>query len=196
MTRTNNGADWTLPGTVKDRQSVTRDWQTVDQPLIDGVAVVEVKNVVTSRGHLTEIYRADWNLTPGNVAQVFQTVLEPGAISAWHAHAKTTDRLFAAHGRILIVLYDARRGSPTYGRLNQFRFGAVRPALVTVPAGIWHGVQNVASSPSILLNLVSECYSYEDPDHYRLPIDTKEIPFQFQSRLADALAQAGETKSS
>jgi len=172
---------------VKDRQSVTRDWQAVDQSLIDGVRIVEVKNVITSRGYLTEIYRTDWNLTPGQVAQVFQTTLEPGAISAWHAHAKTIDRLFVSSGLILIVLYDGRQGSPTYGQLNQFRFGSVRPALATVPAGIWHGVQNVASTPSMLLNLVSECYSYEDPDHYRLPVSSEEIPFKFQCGATGAL---------
>jgi dTDP-4-dehydrorhamnose 3,5-epimerase len=194
MNQRNSAQNWTLPGMVKDRQSVTRDWQVADQNLIDGVAVVEVKNVVTGRGYLTEIYRADWNLAPANVAQVFQTMLEPGTVSAWHAHAKTTDRLFAAYGRILIVLFDARQGSPTYGELNQFRFGGVRPALVTVPAGVWHGVQNVASAPSMLLNLVSDCYSYEDPDHYRLPMNTQEIPFQFQSNPSDALAQADNTK--
>ncbi len=37
MNQRNNVQNWTLPGMVKDRQSVTRDWQIVDQHLIDGV---------------------------------------------------------------------------------------------------------------------------------------------------------------
>ena len=187
MNPKDDAQNWALRGMVKDRQSVTRDWQAADQNLIDGVQVVEVKNVVTARGFLTEIYRADWNLAPGQVGQVFQTTLEPGGISAWHAHAGGIDRLFVSSGLILIVLYDGRRGSATYGRLNQFRFGSVRPALVTVPAGIWHGVQNIAGTPSLLLNLVSECYSYEDPDHYRLPMTSEEIPFKFQAGPTEAL---------
>jgi dTDP-4-dehydrorhamnose 3,5-epimerase len=193
MTHPKNPEDWTLPGMAKDKQSVTRDWQAFDQTLIDGVTVTEIKNVVTGRGYLTEIYRSEWKLEPAAVAQVFQTVLERGAISAWHAHAKTTDRLFVSTGRILIVLYDARQGSSTHGRLNQFRFGSVRPALVTVPAGIWHGVQNIANEQSVLLNLVSECYSYENPDHYRLPLNSGEIPFQFQAHAPDALEQGKST---
>jgi dTDP-4-dehydrorhamnose 3,5-epimerase len=196
MARQRNLKDWSLPGMVKDKQSVTRDWQAVDQPLVDGVAVIEVKNVPTNRGYLTEIYRGDWNLERGAVDQVFQTVLEPRAISAWHSHARTTDRLFASVGQILIVLYDGRQGSPTYRRLNQFRFGTVRPALVTVPAGVWHGVQNVSNSPSVLLNLVSDAYSYEHPDHYRLPVNSKEIPFQFHMEPQDALRQGDSSVDS
>ena len=183
--------NWGLPGMAQDKQSVTRDWQLVHQRLISGVAVVETKNVPLSRGYLTEIYRGDWKLEPGTINQVFQTVLDPGAVSAWHAHAQTTDRLFVSSGQILIVLYDARRESQTYGQLNQFRFGTVRPALLTVPAGVWHGVQNSASTVSILLNLVDRAYHYEQPDHYRLPVDSQEIPFQFRPYNQDALRPSG-----
>ncbi len=180
MTQPTIHNNWGLPGMTQDRQSVTRDWQAVDQSPIDGVTVVETKNVPLSRGHLTEIYRADWRLDPTAVAQVFQTTLEPGAVSAWHAHAQTTDRLFVSQGQIFIVLYDARRDSPTYGQLNRFIFGMVRPALVVVPAGVWHGVQNSPSGVGMLLNLVDRAYDYEQPDHYRLPFDSPEIPFQFR----------------
>jgi dTDP-4-dehydrorhamnose 3,5-epimerase len=106
-------------------------------------------------------------------------VLEPGAISAWHAHAHTTDRLFVSHGLMRIILYDARIGSPTHGVLNQMRFGTIRPALVCVPPQIWHGVQNVSSGAAILLNIVDVAYSYSDPDHWRVPEDCSDIPFRF-----------------
>jgi len=32
-------------------------------------------------------------------------------------------------------------------------------------------------TPSILVNLVDAAYSYDDPDHWRLPPDTPEIPY-------------------
>jgi len=37
---------------------------------------------------------------------------------------------------MLVVLYDSRTGSPTHGLINEFRFGALRPVLIVVPAGI------------------------------------------------------------
>jgi dTDP-4-dehydrorhamnose 3,5-epimerase len=170
---------WRLAGAVKDQQSITARWTPSALRLIDGVTIHEVANVPKSNGYLTEIFRRDWGASRGEVDQVFQVVLDPGRISAWHAHANTTDRLFVSYGRIRIVLYDAREDSPTHGLLNEFRFGTIRPALVHVPARVWHGVQNVWDGPSILINVVDRAYDYEDPDHWRIPADSPEIPFRF-----------------
>ena len=171
---------WTLDGVAQDEQSITKEWQLVGQNLIEGVIAREVINVQRSFGFLTEIYRGDWGLDDFGVDQVFQSVLEPGAVSAWHAHALTTDRIFINWGRMRIVLYDAREGSPTQGQLNHFVFGVTRPAMLVIPPRVWHGVQAVAKSgPSALLNVVDHAYHYEQPDHYRLPEDTDQIPYTF-----------------
>jgi dTDP-4-dehydrorhamnose 3,5-epimerase len=173
--------DWYLDGMKQDGQSITRDWQLLNQKLIDGVAVKQVNNVPTGYGHLCEVYRADWQLDGGGVDQVFFSVLEPGGISGWHVHGKTIDRLFVAQGQMLIVLYDARQSSSTHGQVNQFRLGTVRPALVLVPPGVWHAVQNIGPAASLLINVVDHAYQYEQPDHYRLPLDSEEIPYRFSS---------------
>lgn len=168
-----------LLGSRRDRQSITGDWLPL-QELIAGVRVKEVRNVLKNGGDvLCEVFRRDWFLDEGAIDQVFQTVMNPGAISGWHVHRFTTDRLFVSQGRMLIVLYDNREDSATHGRVNEFRFGAVRPALITVPPGIWHAVRNVSSTPSVLLNLPDRAYCYEDPDHWRLPIETEKIPYHF-----------------
>jgi dTDP-4-dehydrorhamnose 3,5-epimerase len=165
-------------GAVADGQSITQDWQSL-QELIAGVQVKEVKNVIKDNGYLTEIWRDDWLLDPVHVGQVFQAVLEPGAISAWHMHRAAIDRLFANHGLLKIVLYDARPESPTHGRVNVFRCGSVRPMLIVVPAGVWHGAQNLAAVPAMLLNLPDRPYRYEAPDHWRLAADSERIPYSF-----------------
>ena len=96
---------------------------------------------------------------------------------AWHEI--TTDRLFVADGLLKIVLYDAREGATTYGRINEFRLGALRPGLLVVPPGVWHGVQNIGPDSGRLLNLVDCAYRYDDPDHWKLPPDTDRIPYSF-----------------
>lgn len=172
--------EWLLRGAAKDSQTITARWSPASMRLIDGVSVHEVLNVPKNHGYLTEVFRTDWlrgmNVT---VDQVFQVCLNPGGISAWHAHEQTTDRLFVSLGLVRIVLYDAREDSPTRGLLNEFRFGTVRPALVCIPPRVWHGVQNVAATDSTVLNLVDRAYQYDDPDHWRIPIDSPEIPFTF-----------------
>lgn len=151
----------------------------MSQRLIAGVHVHEILNVPKGHGYLTEIFRRSWAEGTATVDQIFQVVLDAGAISAWHAHAEATDRLFVTSGLARIVLFDGREDSPTFGGLNDFRFGTIRPALVVVPPRVWHGVQNCGPSPAFLLNAPDRAYDYEDPDHWRLPVGTPEIPFSF-----------------
>jgi dTDP-4-dehydrorhamnose 3,5-epimerase len=172
-----------IPGAVKDQQSITADWVPLVEP-IEGVRIREVKNVPKDNGVLTEIFRLDWELGGGAIQQVFQVTLVPGGLSAWHTHRLTADRLFVTHGLIKIVLFDGREDSPTSGRVNELRFGAVRPAIVIVPPGVWHGIQNLDGGPSSILNLVDRAYRYEDPDHWRLPPDTPAVPYSFRTGRA------------
>jgi len=170
---------WLIEGAMKDTQSITAQWDPHAMTLIDGVKVREVKHVPKGNGSLTEIYRKDWRLDDLPVEQVFEVVMTPGGISAWHAHERTTDRLFITRGMMRIVLYDGREGSPTFGLVNEFKLGQLRPALVLVPPMVWHGVQNFGHETCALLNLVDQAYCYEDPDHWRVPHDTPAIPYRF-----------------
>lgn len=179
--------DWELTGMRQDIQGITRDWQFVNQPCIHGVCFKQIDNVMTGYGALTEIYRRDWDLDNGMVDQVFQSIIEPGGISGWHAHSVTTDRLFVGVGRMRIVLYDSRKTSPTFGLVNEFRAGAGRPGLVVIPPQVWHAVENVGNAPALLINAVDKAYRYESPDHFRLPLDTDQIPYRFRQGQGDAL---------
>jgi dTDP-4-dehydrorhamnose 3,5-epimerase len=178
MTTTGIGS-WLLEGAARDAQTITARWTPARLTLIDGVEIVEVRNVPKAQGQLTEVFRQDWTTAPLTVDQVFQVVMNPGGLSAWHAHELTTDRLFVTHGLVRIALYDGREDSATRGLVNEFKFGAIRPALVTIPPRVWHGVQNIGTGPAAVLNLVDRAYDYERPDHWRVPHDSPEIPFRW-----------------
>lgn len=168
--------DWLFEG-EKDRQLVTPDWNPADPVRIEGVRTIAISNVLGDNGRLTEIWRRDWGLDELPVEQVFQKVMLPGEVSAWHAHRYTTDRLFCAVGRVKVVLFDGRVGSPSQGKVAESRLGVERPALVLVPPGVWHGVKALGAESAVLINLVDKAYSYEDPDHWRVPEDSPDIPY-------------------
>ncbi len=172
-----DGDEAPLSGAVKDEPSATADWVSL-QRLIEGVRVVEVRNMLQDSGSLTEIYRADWFSTPLEIEQAFQITLKGGAITAWHMHAETTDRLFVSSGQVKIVLFDDRPDSQTRGLTNEFRFGERRAGLVIVPAGVWHGLRNLQAAASVVVNLVDRSYDYTAPDHWRLPPDSPKIPYE------------------
>lgn len=79
-----------------------------------------------------------------------------------------------------IVLFDARDGSPTAGQ--ELHVGDARPAFLVIPPGVWHGLQNLGSSDALMLNLPTHAYDYVDPDHYRLPWDSPEVPYAWLPR--------------
>ena len=178
MTRTDEPA-WLFDGARRDAQSVTKEWVSKGQETLHGVVLKEMRPVVTGYGHLTEMLRSEWIPDNRKVDQVFVTSLLPGAVSAWHAHDKTTDRLFVAAGLVRIVLYDNRENSPSKGRINEFRLAPIRPALLVIPPRVWHGVQNMGREPAILINAVDHAYRYEDPDHWRVPADSPSVPYSF-----------------
>ena len=101
------------------------------------------KSVSHHHGHLTEAFRADWGLTDAPVVQVNVTTTFPGRIRAWGIHRLTVDRLFAATGSLCIVCYDGRRGSPTFGCVNEFMLGERNQGLIVISPGIYHGWKNV-----------------------------------------------------
>ena len=165
-----------LPGAKKDPQIITDAWQKLDER-IDGVTVHEVLHVPRDHGIITELYRPQWDPTGLPVVHAYQSRLYPRAIGAWSCHARTVDRLFVNQGNVKVVLYDAREDSRTAKRINELHAGDARPALVVIPIGVWHGLQNLGDSDALVLNFPSQAYDYVDPDHYRLPSDTTEIPY-------------------
>src|SRR4029079_18279802 len=118
-------------------------------------------HVPRDHGVITEVFRPAWDPGGVPVAQVYQSRLFPGAIGAWSCHARTTDRLFVNQGQLKIVLYDGRDESRSRGRLMELHAGDARPALLIIPPGIWHGVQNVGTVDALMLNCPTEAYNYE-----------------------------------
>jgi dTDP-4-dehydrorhamnose 3,5-epimerase len=170
-----------LPGAKKDSQIITDAWQKVDER-IEGVTVREVLHVPRDHGIITELYRPQWDPTGMPIVHAYQSRLYQRAIGAWSCHARTVDRLFVNQGNLKVVLYDGREDSRTAKRINELFVGDARPALVVIPVGVWHGLQNLGDSDALVLNFPSEAYNYADPDHYRLASDSSEIPYVWNTQ--------------
>jgi dTDP-4-dehydrorhamnose 3,5-epimerase len=175
-----------LPGARKDSQLVTKGWQKIEQQ-IEGVVVREVLHVPRDHGIITEMFRPEWDPTALPIVHIYQSRLFPGAIGAWSCHATTVDRLFVNQGHLKVVLYDGREASKSFGRVVELHTGDARPAFIVLPAGIWHGLQNLGASDALIVNCPTKAYNYEDPDHYRLPFDSPEIPYTWATSGAARL---------
>jgi dTDP-4-dehydrorhamnose 3,5-epimerase len=173
----------------KDTQLGAGDGHQVRQP-IDGATVHPGLSIPYERGVLTEMLRPEWDTSGQPVLHVHQVRMFGGVVSAWHMHRETTDRLFVNLGYMKVVLYDDRKGSRTRGQVNELFAGDARPSLIVIPAGVWHGIQNLGTTDGLYLNFASHPYNYESPDHYRLPHSTREIPYRWDSDLTTLRARS------
>ena len=146
--------------------------------MINGVKVKKLKVVPDERGRLMEILRSDDEFFT-NFGQVYMTTNYPGIIKAWHYHKKQTDNVACIKGMIKLVMYDSREDSPTKGEINELFIGEQNPALVHIPNNVYHGWKCVSETESVVINCPTELYDYKNPDEFRLPYNSDEIPYDW-----------------
>ena len=147
-------------------------------PTIDGVELVELRRHHDDGGSMTELGRlADGRLEAlpdFTVRQINFSVIEPGAIKAFHLHSRQTDVWYVPPtDRLLIVLVDVRKGSATEGAQMRFMHGDGASRLLRIPPGVAHGVRNIGREPGRIVYFVDVQFS-TDPaqcDEGRLPWD-------------------------
>ncbi len=149
--------------------------------LIDGVRTKALKVIPDERGRLMEILRADDEIFVG-FGQVYLTTTLPGVVKAWHLHKLQTDNVACVAGMIKLCLYDERRDSPTFGRLNEFFLGVHRPLLVQIPPFVCHGWKCVSLEEALIVNTVTRPYNYQEPDEFRFDAHQSHIPYDWSRR--------------
>ena len=146
--------------------------------MINGVKIKNLKVIPDERGRLMEMLRSDDSLFK-KFGQVYMTTTYPGAVKAWHYHKKQTDNFVCVSGMAKVVLYDGRKGSPTYKEINEFFIGVHNPILLQIPNMVFHGFKCVSEHECIIINCPTELYNYKNPDEFRLPADSKKIKYNW-----------------
>jgi dTDP-4-dehydrorhamnose 3,5-epimerase len=128
-------------------------------PRIEGVEIVQLARHRDDGGALTELARLNDGRTqvPAGftLRQINYSELEPGVIKAFHLHVRQTDVWYVPPGdRMLLVLVDVRKGSPTEGVRMRLVLGDGGSRLVRIPPGwptacaTWAPVQAASSTSS------------------------------------------------
>lgn len=146
--------------------------------MIEGVKTRELKRIPDERGYLMEMFRADWPEFE-QFGQVYITAVYPGVVKGWHYHKLQDDNFVCVAGMAKVVLYDGRSDSPTHGEVNEFFIGTLKPMLVQIPKGVYHGFKGISEEVTLIVNIPTQTYNYSTPDEYRLPAHTDEIPYDW-----------------
>ena len=147
--------------------------------MIEGVKLKDLKVIPDERGRLIEILRADDELFE-KFGQVYMTTAYPGVVKAWHYHKLQTDNMTVIKGMMKIVIYDARKDSPTYGEVNEFFLGDHNFKLIQIPKMIYHGFKCISQEEAIVINIPTQPYNHEHPDEYRVDPYENNIPYDWR----------------
>ena len=135
----------------KDIQTVSPEGRSI-KPIIDGVRIRPALTIPDERGTVCEIYNPAWGFDDAPLVYAYQVTIRPGRIKGWVVHRQQDDRLFFSFGTMKVVLYDDRPESPTHKLLTVHHFGEHNRALVRIPRGVYHAVQNVCHYDAIFIN--------------------------------------------
>jgi len=150
--------------------------------VIEGVEIKQLTKHADERGSLMELLRCD-DAIFRKFGQAYVSLNYPGVVRGWHYHKKQDDHLAVVKGMAKVALYDAREGSSTQGEVDEFFLGEQNNILLRIPVGVMHGYKTVGAEPSLLINFPSEPYDPQEPDEYRLPWDTDQIPYDWAIKM-------------
>jgi dTDP-4-dehydrorhamnose 3,5-epimerase len=148
------------------------------KPVIEGVKIVELRNMVGEDGDLTEVGRfsetGEHQDFPGfQIRQINRSLVLPGSIKAFHLHFNQEDIWhITPHGRLTVALWDVRKDSPTKNLTMKLALGGGKSHLVYIPRGVAHGAVNHAKKSATILYFVNQQFDSNNPDEHRLPWDS------------------------
>jgi dTDP-4-dehydrorhamnose 3,5-epimerase len=144
--------------------------------MIDGVRVDPLRQIRDERGAIFHMLRND-DPAFEKFGEIYFSLVHPGWIKGWHLHTKMTLNYAVPVGRVLIVLFDPREGSPTKGRVQEIPAGEDDYKRVRIPAGVWNGFLGLGDRDAVVANCATLPH---DPDEIkRLPPADRSIPYSW-----------------
>lgn len=109
--------------------------------------------------------------------EIYFSTAYKGIVKGWHRHREMTLNYACVFGRIKLVLYDERDGSPTKGNLMEVFLGTDNHSLVIIPPEVWSGYKGMSEPFAMVANC---CTHPHDPSRStRLDPFGDQIPYDW-----------------
>lgn len=144
--------------------------------MIDGVRVDPLRQIRDERGAVFHMLRED---DPGfeRFGEIYFSLVHPGWVKGWHLHSKMTLNYAVPVGRVRLVLYDDRDGSPTRGVIQEIELGEDQYRRARVPPGVWNGFLGLGTVDALVANCAT--LAHDPAEIVRIPPDDPRIPYRW-----------------
>jgi len=126
----------------------------------EGVQIIPLRTILDERGMVRHMLKST-DPHFHRFGEIYFSVIFPGAIKAWHVHRKMELNYAVVSGNIKLVLFDARRESPTYREVQEIFLGEENYVLVQIPPHVVNGFKAVGNEKAIVANCATIPH---DPD--------------------------------
>ena len=125
------------------------------------------------RGWLCELFRHDGIPAEFHPVMAYVSMTNPGVARGPHEHVEQADYFcFIGPGVFRMYLWDARKGSDTYGHKEVRDVGEGHPMALIVPPGVVHAYRNISGTSGIVFNAANALYAGEGRQGWRGPKGT------------------------
>jgi dTDP-4-dehydrorhamnose 3,5-epimerase len=162
----------------RDKKTIRSDGtEIIDLP--EGVSLYDCKVHIDDRGSLCEMFNPGWGWNDNPMVYAYYFTVRPGKVKGWGIHYKHESRYFIIAGEVELVFYDDRKESSTYKKIFKVYLSEQDKKAINIPSGIYHATNNIGVKEALLVNFPTAMYDRKNPEKYRLPCDTDQIPYSF-----------------
>lgn len=147
--------------------------------MIQGVKIIKKKQIIDERGKIMHMLRND-DQNYKKFGEIYFSCTFPGSIKAWHLHKKMTLNYAVISGKIKLVLYDQRKNSKTFNKIQEIFMSTENYSLIIVPPMIWNGFKAIGNEPSIVANCSD--IPHDPSEIIRKPFNDKFISYDWGIR--------------
>ena len=147
--------------------------------MIQDVIIVKKQVISDDRGKILHMLRND-DKNFSKFGEIYFSYVFPKKIKAWHIHKKMTLNYVAAFGKIKLVLYDDRKNSKTFGKIQEIFLSNQNHLLVSIPPNIWNGFTSADENLAVLANCSNIPHDKEEIS--RLNFDDPKFPYKWNKK--------------
>ena len=144
--------------------------------MIQDVKIVKKQVINDDRGKIVHMLRND-DKNFLKFGEIYFSYVYPNMIKAWHIHKKMTLNYVAAFGKIKLVLYDDRKNSKTFGKIQEIFLSNQSHLLVSIPPNIWNGFTSADQNLAVLANCSD--IPHDKTEISRLNFDDPKFPYNW-----------------
>ena len=149
--------------------------------MIEGIKITRLRKIPDERGSIMHMLRSD-DPHFEKFGEIYFSTTYPGIVKGWHEHTKQIQNYAVIQGMIKLVLFDNRKNSSTYKKLQELFIGDENYCLVTIPTGIIMGYKCISNQKSILANCSTLPHDPNEMKSYD-PLNFEKIKYDWSIKM-------------